>query len=103
MFYIFKADKIFSDKSDFGGRKCQLGPDKTKGDIAYALEKSRWKSDAFRVTRYREPETTMERWQQMQPICIPSLKMREIHSVLQGGGGGGYMVKDKAVSQPTNR
>jgi hypothetical protein len=39
IFNIFKADKIFSDKSDFGDRKSQQGPDKIKGDTA-ALEKN---------------------------------------------------------------
>jgi hypothetical protein len=86
MFYIFKANHILSDKSDFGGRNTSWDMTKQK-EILYtvciALEKTRWKSDAFCVTRYRKPETTMERWQQMLPICIPSLKMWQIHTVVE--------------------
>jgi hypothetical protein len=58
------------------------------------LKINRWKSGALRVTRFRKPETTMGRWQQMQPICSPSLKMWEIHTVLFSGGGGGGAKED---------
>ncbi len=69
----------------------------------YDLEKTRWKSDAFRVTRFRKPETTMGRWQQMQLICIPFLKMWEIHSVLKGRCDSGWSWSKVSIKGTVSR
>ncbi len=64
MFYIFKAD--ISDKSDFGGRNCQLGPDKIKGDtvcILYMLWKNPPEKRCFSRDDWRGLESLKQQWE----------------------------------------